>query len=127
MRKKRHPARSAGTAKTAMSKQIQEYRTYEHLILGGDFYRLLNPLECGRYAYYFASDDSRELLVTYLQNDGDPKETMYKLKISRALKGCTYRDSISGRTYTGEELKRGIEVRSDTDSHYAVMWHLLAE
>ena len=118
---------ASDTAKSTMSAQIKEYRAYEHLILRGDFYRLLDPFACGRYAYYFASDDSRELLVSYLQNFGDPKETVYKLKISRALPGVTYRDTVSGKTYTGEELKQGIAVKSDTEGLYAVMWHLVAE
>ena len=115
------------TAKATMSAQIKEYRAYEHLILRGDFYRLLDPFVCGHYAYYFASSDSRELLLTYLQNAGDPKETVYRLRVSRALKGVTYRDTITGNTYTGEELKRGIEVKSSTEGLYAVMWHLVAE
>ncbi len=118
---------ASDTAKATMSEQIKEYRTYEHLILRGDFYRLLNPFECGRYAYYFTSEDSRELLVSYLQNFADPKETVYRLKISRALLGVTYRDTITGKTFTGEELRRGIEVKSDTEALYAVMWHLVAE
>ena len=118
---------ASDTARETMSKQIQEYRTYEHLILRGDFYRLLNPFTCDRYAYYFASSDNRELLITYLQNHGDPKEKIYKLKISRAMTGVTYRDSITGKLYTGEELKRGIEVKSDINDEYALMWHLIAE
>ena len=118
---------ASDTAKATMSAQIKEYRSYEHLILRGDFYRLLDPFACGRYAYYFASEDSRELLVSYLQNDGDPRETVCKLKISRAIPGVTYRDTISGTTYTGEELKRGIAVKSDTQGLYAVMWHLVAK
>ena len=118
---------ASDTAKSTMSAQIKEYRAYEHLILRGDFYRLLDPFACCRYAYYFASDDSRELLVSYLQNFGDPKEAVYKLKISRALPGVTYRDTVSGKTYTGEELKQGIAVKSDTEGLYAVMWHLVAE
>ena len=118
---------ASDTAKATMSQQIKEYRSYEHLILRGDFYRLLSPFECGCYAYYFASEDSRELLVTFLQNFDDPKETVRKLKISRAQLGVTYRDTISGKTYTGEELRRGIEVKADTKGEYAVMWHLIAE
>ena len=114
-------------AKATMTEQIKEYRSYEHLILGGDFYRLLSPFECDRYAYYFVSPDSREILLTYLQNQGDPKESVYKLKISRALKGVTYRDTVSGKKYDGEELKRGIKVKSDTEDQYAVMWHFVAE
>ena len=118
---------ASDTAKATMREQIKEYREYEHLILRGDFYRLLSPFECGRYAYYFASEDSRELLLSYLQNYDDAKKTVYKLKISRALLGVTYRDTISGKTYTGEELRRGIEVQSDEKGLYAVMWHLVAE
>ena len=115
------------SAKAAMREQIQEYRRYEHLILNGDFYRLLSPFACGRYAYYFASPDSRELLVAYLQNDGDPKETVYTLKIGRALKNTVYRDAITGKTYTGEELRRGISIKSDADGEYAVNLYLIAE
>jgi alpha-galactosidase len=110
-----------------MSAQIKEYREYEHLILNGDFYRLLSPFECGRYAYYFVSEDDREILLSYLQNFDDEKKTIYKLKVSRAILGATYRDTISGKTYTGEELRRGIEVESDEKGLYAVMWHLVAE
>ena len=118
---------ASDTAKATMREQIKEYRAYEHLILRGDFYRLLSPFECGRYAYYFVSEDSREILLSYLQNFDDAKKTVYKLKISRALLGVTYRDTISGKTYTGEELRRGIEVQSDEKGLYAVMWHLVAE
>ena len=118
---------ASDTAKATMSEQIKEYRAYEHLILCGDFYRLLSPFECGRYAYYFVSEDSREILLSYLQNFDDAKKTVYKLKISRAILGVTYRDTISGKTYTGEELRRGIEVQSDEKGLYAVMWHLVAE
>ena len=118
---------ASDTAKATMSKQIKEYREYEPLILNGDFYRLLSPFECGRYAYYFVSEDSREILLSYLQNYDDPKKTAYRLKISRALLGVNYRDTISGKVYTGEELRRGIEVESDEKGLYAVMWHLIAE
>ena len=118
---------ASDTAKATMSGQIEEYRAYEHLILRGDFYRLLDPFACGRYAYYFASADSRELLVTYLQNHGDPKKTVYTLRINRAIAGVTYKDTISGKTFTGEELRKGISVESDTEGLYAVMWHLVAE
>ena len=58
--------------------------------------------------------------MTYLQNHGDPKKTVYTLKISRAIRGVTYRDTISGKTFTGEELRKGIPVESDTEGLYAV-------
>ena len=112
-------------AKEAMRKQIKEYRTYEELILRGDFYRLLNPLECDCYAYYFASEDNGEILFTFLQNTGDPKQTAYKLKISRALRDATYRDTVSGMIFSGEELRRGITVQADINDEYAKMYHFV--
>jgi alpha-galactosidase len=78
---------ASDTAKTTMHKQILEYRSYEHLILRGDFYRLLNPFECGCYAYYFASDDSRELLVSFLQNLIFPTKTLHFVGLSIAQSG----------------------------------------
>lgn len=113
--------------KETLSRQIKEYREYEHLILRGDFYRLLDPNPTGRYSYYFVSEDNSEILLTYLQNVGDAKKTIYKLKISRADVNATYRDKISGGTYTGAELKKGIMVQSDAEGSYAKMFYFVKE
>ena len=103
-----------------MKKQIEEYRVYEPLILGGDFYRLLNPFtDGGRYAYYFVNEDNSRILLTYLQNTGDPKETTVKLRISRADKNAVYADTLSGKEYTGAELCRGISLPGSTEDFYA--------
>ena len=115
------------TAKTTMREQVKEYRTYENLILNGDFYRLVDPFACDCYAYYTVSEDNREILLSFLQNYGDPKETIRKLKVSRAMRDTTYRDTISGLTYTGEELQRGLPVQADKEGMYAKMFHFVAE
>ena len=114
-------------AKETISRQIKEYRTYENLILCGDFYRLQSPTEKGRYSYYFVDENNSEILLTYLQNFDDPKRTPNKLKISRADSGATYRDTISGETFAGADLKRGIVVESDKRGNYAKMFHFVKE
>jgi len=114
-------------AKQTMKEQIAEYRRYEHLILNGEFYRLLNPFECGKYAYYFASEDASELLLTYLQNEGDMQPKRYKLKLLAADRTKTYRDSISGKRYSGEDLRRGIEITSQPRVFSYRMFHFVAE
>jgi len=115
------------TAKAAISKQIAEYREYEELILRGELYRLQNPMKDGAYSYYFVNEDNSEILLSYLQAFGDKKEKTNKLKISRAETGATYIDTIGGNTYTGEDLRRGIEVKSDKDGGYARMFHFVKE
>lgn len=111
------------TIKQTMSKQVDEYRLYEELILRGDFYRLLNPVtDDMRYAYYFVNDDNSQILMTYLQNEGDAKKTKYKLKVSRADKDAVYTDRIGGGKYTGAELRAGIIVESDTEEQYSKMF-----
>ena len=115
---------ASDAAKANMKREIEEYRKYEKLILCGDFYRLLNPYETdGKYAYYFVNEDNSEILLSFLQNFADKNPKEYKLKITRADKSATYVDSISGKTYSGEELNKGITVKTDTEEQYAVMYH----
>lgn len=119
---------ASDTAKANMKKQVEEYRRYEKLILDGDFYRLLNPYETGgKYAYYFVNEDNSEILLSFLQNFGDEKPMEYKLKISRALPGVVYVDTISGKSYDGSVLRKGITVSTDTEEQYGVMFHFVAE
>jgi alpha-galactosidase len=116
--------KASDAAKANMKAQVEEYRKYEKLILEGDFYRLLNPYETdGKYAYYFVNEDNSEILFSFLQNFGDKKPKEYRLKISRALPNVTYIDKISGRSYEGAELNRGITITTDTEDQYGVMFH----
>ncbi len=113
--------------KNTISEQIKEYRTYEELILRGEFFRLLDPSACGRYAYYFADKETNasELLLSFLQNEGDEREREFRLKLSAADASADYVDTISGERFSGAELKRGITAKSDKDGEYARMWHFV--
>jgi alpha-galactosidase len=111
--------------KEKMKKQIEEYRTYEPLILKGDFYRLLNPFtDGGCYAYYFVNKDNSQILLTYLQNEGTAEKRPVKLKISRAERSAIYVDQLSGTEYSGEELYRGLSLESSPDNYFAQTLYL---
>ncbi len=109
--------------KEKMKKQIIDYRTYEKLIMNGELYRLKSPYEDGCYAYYYVKEDNSEILLYYLQPKGDPNQKEHKLKISRAIRGVTYRDRRSGLEITGEDLRRGLTVKADPDDCYARVFH----
>ena len=112
-------------AKEAFKKQVAEFRRCEKLIMTGDLYRLLDPNKCGKYCYYFASENSKEILLTFAQNFDDPRRTVHKLKISKALQNAVYTDLLSGKEYSGEELRRGIEIESSEQGNYAMTLHLV--
>lgn len=113
-------------AKQVIRKQIADYRRFEPLILRGDFYRLLNPYEGSRYAFYFASEDNRRLLLTCIQNYPEKKPQTARLKVSRALPGVTYRDEMTGETYTGDELRRGLVHTAAENAPACRTWFLSA-
>lgn len=110
--------------KARLREQIAEYRRYEPLILRGDLYRLFAP-STGAYAYCFAAKDRSEILLCYLQEKGDPKETERRLRVSAADKNASYLCSQDGRIYTGQELRRGIKVKASNEDEYSLTWHFV--
>ncbi len=108
----------------SLREQIKEYRVYEPLILRGDLYRLLAP-SSGAYAYYFAAKDGSEMLLSYIQAKGDPKQTARRLRIAVADKNANYVCTQDGKTYTGEELRHGITVTACTEDEYSRIWHFV--
>ncbi|MBQ9802246.1 MAG: alpha-galactosidase [Clostridia bacterium] len=119
---------ASDTVKDALRRQVEEYRGYERLIFEGDLYRLLNPFETnGVSAYYYASKDQNELLLSFLQNEGEKKPRSFRLKLTRAEKNASYLDRLSGKTYTGEELRRGLTVCTDKEEQYGIMWHFVKQ
>lgn len=113
--------------KDIISKQIEEYRSYEKLILNGDFYRLKNPTVDGCYAYYITNSDQTEILIAYLQNNSDPSETEHILKISSAKAELNYRNTVTNEILSGAALRAGIKVKADTAERYGITWHFVAE
>ena len=115
------------SVKDAISKQIEEYRAYEELILNGDFYRLKNPTVDRCYAYYIANADKSEILLSYLQNNAESDEIEHVLKISCAKSDFNYRNTLTNEIFSGSALKEGITVKADASERYGLMWHFVAE
>ena len=114
------------TTKSIISAQIEEYKRYESLILNGDFYRLKNPASDGCYAYYIVNNDSREILVSYLQNEGDTRQKEHRLKISKAKPEWNYKNIATNEIVSGVELKKGIAVKADADERYGKTLYFVA-
>ena len=126
-----HILKMQDDVKNEIKKQIEFYRSVEQLIKYGDLYRLVSPFENkkGISTYYYVStEESGEgyadrILLTHLQNEGARGENIvYNFKISEADANATYRDSLTGKEYTGKQLNEGIEyVVSDKDM-YGELW-----
>ena len=91
-----------------ISRQIAEYRTYEHIVRMGEFYRLSSPSEPGYSAYYYITEDASEILLTLVERADRRAGSTKLLKVRAALADATYTDAVSGKKYTGRELKDGI-------------------
>ncbi len=107
--------------KREMQKQIAFYKSVEDIIKNGDLYRLISPYkEKGTAAYYYTKDD--RILLSYLQNNKAEKPKTYKLKVKVAESNATYLEKIEGKTYTGEQLKKGVEITSFHEDFKGKIW-----
>lgn len=116
--------------KEEIRRQVASYRTFDHLIQNGTHYRLASPYETDLSAYYYQLGD--EILLSAILTNGaaviGKKKTVKKLVIRTADKDATYRDTLGGATYTGAELRSGIEIGAfdpDETGYDAKLWHFV--
>ena len=116
--------------KEEIRRQVARYRTFDHLIQFGTHYRLSSPYETGISAYYYQLDD--EILLSAILTNGcaviGKKKPFKKLVIRTADKNAVYRDAISGITFSGAQLRAGIEVgefNPDDTGYDAKLWHFV--
>jgi alpha-galactosidase len=114
--------------KDEIRRQVARYRTFDRLIQFGTHYRLSSPYETGISAYYYRLDG--EILLSAILTDGKAvigkKKALKKLAVRTADKDAVYRDAISGVTYTGAQLRAGIEIGEfapDATGYDAKLWH----
>ena len=81
----------------------------------------------GCYAYYNIGEDRREILLSYLQNEGDSKERVHKLKISAARADLNYRNFATNELISGAELQKGICIKADKEERYGKTMYFVAE
>ncbi len=118
--------------KGKIKQQVEEYRTFRHLVKDGAYYRLFSPYETELSAYYFQQGD--ELLITAIRTDGKAiigkKKKAEKLIIRTADAKATYRDALSGMTVSGETLKKGLPIGKfspDATGYDAKLWHFIKQ
>lgn len=111
--------------KEEMARQIAFYRSVEQIIKHGDRYRLIDPTanDFGIAAYYYTPEAGNDrIFMSFLQNKGDADETEYTLAVKVADENATYRDSVSGKTYSGKELVGGVRVKADAKDEFGKLW-----
>lgn len=121
-----HLPNASDAVKKTINTQIAEYRRYEGLIHNGEFYRLCDPYSTPYSAYYFADTQSDRILLTFLQNEKETPRTVI-LKINVASPASRYRDERSGLLFSGEELRRGLEITTSESGSLARMWYFVKQ
>ncbi len=110
--------------KSAIAKHVEEYRSFEHIIRTGDYYRLVPPVKNRYTAYYYVMPDKSELLLSVIETaDGKGGRTK-KLKLGAVDGGAEYVDVYTGDRYKGSELKKGIAVDLDGTPDSAKLFYM---
>ena len=119
-----HLPNASEIIKDTVKEQVKKDREYEHLILRGDFHRILSPFDSNYYAYYFTNAEHTEFLLSFEQSYG---ESPVKLTLSmpEAEVGTRYTDTVSGDEYSGRMLADGITIKTKEKDPYSVMWHFV--
>ena len=94
--------------KLQMSKQIAEYKSFEHIIRLGEYYSLVSPWKQDYSAYYYVTSDAKEILLSVIEKKNCKKGSTKKLKLKAADEKTVYTDVRTGKSYSGRSLKDGI-------------------
>lgn len=91
-----------------ISEQITEYRKIEHIMRDGEFFRLSYPEKEKYSAYYYATADRGEILLSVVEKPECRAGSTKLIRVREAIDGATYTDLYSNRRYTGRELREGL-------------------
>lgn len=98
--------------KEAMSKQVEDYNKFGHLVREGDYYRITSVgkmfkqyKESSSASWMFVSKDKKEVLLTYIQERGSANKFPEIIHLE-GLDEKTIYTLGDGRTYSGEELMK---------------------
>ena len=118
-----HLPNASDKLRAAVKNQIADYRTYEDLILRGDYYSILNPFEVECSAYYYT--DGCDFLLSFLQRKPEEESREFTLAIHEADGDAEYLDTVSGIVCSGEELAKGISVHTENSPNNSKLWHFV--
>ncbi len=109
--------------KRDIARQIKEYKEFEHIMRLGDYYELASPTKYPYSAYYYASKDNSEFVMTVIETSQCKEKGSTKLlKIKNAIADAKYTEIYSKKQYSGDELRRGLKIELTAEEDTA---HLL--
>ena len=112
-------------AKRIMSEQVKLYKTFDRLILTGEYYTVIAPTGSKFESHYFINEERSEILLSYVERKGAGAGKILKLRVRNADKKSSYKDQLTGEVYTGKELFDGVEVISEGEKDFARLWHFV--
>ena len=90
--------------KEEVRRQVLEYRAYASLIMNGDYYRLTNPQKDETASWLFVSEDKKEALLNAVMLKVHGNMTVNYVRLKGLDPESLYRDTESGKVYTGGAL-----------------------
>lgn len=98
------PAKLLEEEKTVVREQIRQYKSWEMLIRGGNYYRLTNPFSDTCAAWMFVSEKKDRALVSVVMLEMHGNMTVSYVKMRGLEPQAVYRDAENGRRYFGADL-----------------------
>lgn len=86
--------------------QIAQYHKYRELMQSGDYYRLASAREGNLDAWMVAEKDGGRVLLTMVRTRCEPNMRRKYLRLRGLDAGASYRDTESGRVYSGQVLRQ---------------------
>lgn len=114
--------------KEIMSRQTKEYHQYESIIRTGTYYNLACPFEKCYDCHYYANEDNTQFLFgVSFKRSAKAGFVTSSMKIAQADKNATYRDLLSDKVYSGEELKNGLKFEATGEEYDAKLFWFVKE
>ncbi len=110
-------------------RQVAVYHKYNHLVRGGDYYRIASYQRNHEYdAYIVVSKDKKEALITYVQVVAKPNSSRKLLKVPGLLSDLRYQIEGSGEEILGATLEKvGLSVNPLNGDYRSELIHLIAK
>ena len=108
-------------------RQVAQYHKYNHLVRGGDYYRIASYQRNHTYdAYMLVSKDKKEALVTYVQVEASPNPARKVIKLPGLVPDATYQIEDSDIEVKGSTLEKvGIALPILPGDYQSKLIHLL--
>jgi alpha-galactosidase len=111
-----------------ISRQVALYHKYNHLVRGGDYYRLSSYQRNHEYdAYMVVSKDKREALITYVQVLASPNSSRKLLKVPGLIADARYVIEGNDTELLGSTLEKvGLVIPPQNGDYRSMLIHLTA-